>query len=111
MFERGGTMRLVDLLADVPGARLTQGDPAINVRGVVHDSRRVELGDLFVVMPGERFDARRYVPQALERGSVGVVADQPLDVPADRAMVVVPSARAALADLAAALRGHPSRKP
>src|SRR3954454_24943471 len=103
-------MRLLDLLADVPGALLAQGDPEADVRGVVHDSRRVGPGDLFVVMPGERFDARRYVPQALERGAIGVVANEPLEVPAGVPVVTVPSARAALADLSAAIRQHPSRK-
>ena len=102
-------MRLLDLLADVPGATLLQGEPTSDVRGVVHDSRRVEPGHLFVVMPGERYDARQYVPMALERGAVGVVAEEALAIPPDRAMIVVPSARAALADLAAALYGHPSR--
>ena len=103
-------MRLLDLLHDVPGATLVQGDSTADVRGVVHDSRRVQPGELFVVMPGERHDARAYVPQALERGALGVVADAPLDLPADRALVVVPAPRPALADLAAALRGHPSRQ-
>ena len=102
-------MRLLDLLPDVPGATLVQGDPTVDVRGVVHDSRRVQSGYVFVVMPGERHDARDYVPQALERGAVGIVADGPVDVPGDRALLMVPAARPALADLAAALQGHPSR--
>jgi UDP-N-acetylmuramoyl-L-alanyl-D-glutamate--2,6-diaminopimelate ligase len=103
-------MRLATLLQDVPGASLIRGNPSSEVRGIVHDSRRVEPGHLFVVMPGERFDARQYVPQALERGAIGVVAEQPLDVLPGRAVIVVPSARAALADLSAAIHGHPSRK-
>ena len=102
-------MRLSDLLHDVSGAILVQGDPTAEVRGVVHDSRRVRPGELFVVIPGERHDARAFIPQALERGALGVVADTPLVLPPDRALLVVPSTRPALADLAAALRGHPSR--
>lgn len=102
-------MRLLDLLACAPGMALVQGDPSVDVRGVVQDSRRVQPGDLFVVMPGERHDARAYVPQALERGAVGVVADAPLDLPPDRALLLVPAVRPALADLAAAVCGHPSR--
>ncbi|MGE3267400.1 MAG: UDP-N-acetylmuramoyl-L-alanyl-D-glutamate--2,6-diaminopimelate ligase [Chloroflexota bacterium] len=103
-------MRLLDLLPDVPGATLVQGDPTTEVRGVAHDSRRVQPGQLFVVIPGERHDSRAYVSQALERGAVGVVADLPVMLPSDRALVTVPSARPALADLAAALYGHPSRQ-
>lgn len=103
-------MRLLDVLSDVPGATLVQGDPTAEVHGVVHDSRRVQPGQLFVVLPGEKHDARAFVPQALERGAVGVVADGPIWVPAGRALVTVPAARPALADLAAALTGHPSRQ-
>ena len=38
-------VRLLDLVRDVPGATLVQGDPAAEVRGVVHDSRRVRPGE------------------------------------------------------------------
>ncbi len=104
-------MRLVDLVQDVPGAALVQGDPQTDVRGVVHDSRRVLPGHLFVVLPGATHDARAYVPQALERGAAGIVADAPLTrpLPPGRALILVPAARPALADIAAALHGHPSR--
>jgi UDP-N-acetylmuramoyl-L-alanyl-D-glutamate--2,6-diaminopimelate ligase len=103
-------MRLDQLLADVPGARLVQGDPAVDVRGVGHDSRKLRPGDLFLTITGERYDARRFLAEALERGAVGVVAEQPVEVPPGRVAVQVPSARAALADLSAAVRGHPSRR-
>ncbi|MFN8633134.1 MAG: UDP-N-acetylmuramoyl-L-alanyl-D-glutamate--2,6-diaminopimelate ligase [Chloroflexota bacterium] len=103
-------MRLLDVVRDVPGARLVQGGPQLDARRVVHDSRRVQPGDLFLVMTGEKFDGRAFVAQALERGAVGVVADAPLALPPDRAMVVVPATRPALADLAAAFNGHPSRQ-
>jgi UDP-N-acetylmuramoyl-L-alanyl-D-glutamate--2,6-diaminopimelate ligase len=57
-----------------------------------------------------RHDARRFAREAFERGAVGAVVEAPLDVPSERALIRVPSARAALADLAAAVRGHPSRR-
>lgn len=37
------------------------------------DSRSVEPGDLFVCLPGERFDAHDFIPQALERGASGIL--------------------------------------
>ncbi|MDP8921544.1 MAG: UDP-N-acetylmuramoyl-L-alanyl-D-glutamate--2,6-diaminopimelate ligase [Chloroflexota bacterium] len=103
-------MQLRDILADVPGARLVQGDPATSVTGVGHDSRTVRPGELFVAMPGQRHDARHFVPQALERGAAAIVSEAPVEAPPDRAVVLVPSARAALADAAAAFHGHPSRR-
>ncbi|MFI5495759.1 UDP-N-acetylmuramoyl-L-alanyl-D-glutamate--2,6-diaminopimelate ligase [Actinoplanes sp. NPDC051859] len=93
------------VLAAVPGASLVQGDADQTVSGVTHDSRRVGPGELFVAIPGEQHDARQFVPGALERGAVGVVAEGPVDVPEGTAVIRVPSARAALADVAAAVYG------
>ncbi|GGQ81417.1 UDP-N-acetylmuramoyl-L-alanyl-D-glutamate--2,6-diaminopimelate ligase [Couchioplanes caeruleus subsp. azureus] len=93
------------LLAAIPTASLVQGDPDAVVSGVTHDSRRVAAGDLFVAIPGERHDARRFVADALARGAAGVVTEGPVDVPDGTVVVRVPSARAALADFAAAVYG------
>ena len=103
-------MHLNDLLVDVPGARLVQGDRATPVTGIGHDSRAVRPGDLFVALAGQHHDARHFVPQAIKRGALAIVSEAPVDAPPDRAVVLVPSARAALADVAAAFYGHPSRK-
>lgn len=97
------------ILAAVPAARLVQGDASRLVSGITHDSRRVGPGDLFVAIAGERHDARRFVVDALARGAAGVVTEGPVDTPANAVVVRVPSARAALADLAAAVYGNPDK--
>ena len=102
-------MRLADLLREMPGATLLQGDPALDVTGVSHDSRTVRPGELFVAVPGLRHNGRRFLPEAFRRGAVGAVTEAPAEADAGRATVLVPSARAALAELAAVLCGHPSR--
>jgi UDP-N-acetylmuramoyl-L-alanyl-D-glutamate--2,6-diaminopimelate ligase len=89
---------------------MLRGDPLRPVLGVSHDSRGVRPGDLFVAVPGATYDARRFVPDAVARGAIGVVLEDPEGIePADAALIRVPSARAALADIAAVLQGHPSR--
>ena len=103
-------MRLAELLRHVPGAVLLRGDSELQVRGVGHDSRTIGSGELFVAVPGQRHDARRFVPEALARGAVGAVVEGPLDDGNDGALVGVPSARAALADIAAAVYGRPSHR-
>ncbi|GLH99448.1 UDP-N-acetylmuramoyl-L-alanyl-D-glutamate--2,6-diaminopimelate ligase [Phytohabitans aurantiacus] len=97
------------VLAAVATARLVQGDARRLVTGITHDSRRVGPGDLFVAIAGERHDARRFVDDALARGAVGVVTEGEVETPRDTVVVRVPSARAALADLAAAVYGHPAK--
>jgi UDP-N-acetylmuramoyl-L-alanyl-D-glutamate--2,6-diaminopimelate ligase len=103
---------LADLLAAVPGATLVHGDPHTPISGITHDSRQVQPGDLFVAVVGLERNGLEFVPHALARGAVAIVAEPASAAFAalDAAYVVVPDARAALADLAAALFGHPSRE-
>lgn len=91
-------------LAEILGVSVPESVTAIGA--VTHDSRAVEAGGAFVAIPGFTVDGTTFVPQAMERGAALVVAEQ--DVPGVPT-VVVPDARAALADLAVAVAGHPSR--
>lgn len=88
--------------------RAVRGDLPAVVTGIAFDSRRVKPGDLFVAVPGFKTDGARFIPDALARGAVGVVVQT--GVPAEAPFVVeVADPRAALADLAAAFYGQPSR--
>ena len=98
---------LADLVAETEQARLVAGDPATPVSGVTQDTRRLEPGDLFVAVPGLERDGLEFVPQAIARGAAAIAAETPLEGVSP--LVVVSSARRALADLSAAYYGHPSR--
>jgi UDP-N-acetylmuramoyl-L-alanyl-D-glutamate--2,6-diaminopimelate ligase len=101
-------MATAELLAALP-ERATVGQLPADVAGLADDSRRVAPGDCFVAVPGLRQDARRFVPEAVRRGAALVVTEGgPLETGAVP-QVVVPSARQALALLAAAYHGHVSR--
>ena len=50
------------------------GDATVRVRGVRHDSRAVEPGDLFVARKGENADGARFVEDAVARGAAAVMA-------------------------------------
>jgi UDP-N-acetylmuramoyl-L-alanyl-D-glutamate--2,6-diaminopimelate ligase len=79
------------------------------VSGCTADSRRLDPGQVFVAIRGERHDGHSYVAQAMERGAAGVVVEQ-LCPEAGRLQVVVPDARAALAKLCQALAGDPTEQ-
>jgi UDP-N-acetylmuramoyl-tripeptide--D-alanyl-D-alanine ligase len=81
-------------LADTP-------DPQLRVTGpVVHDSRQVEPGALFVAVVGERVDGHDFAVRAVtEDGAAAVLATRPVGVPA----VVVDDVLDALARLAHAV--------
>jgi UDP-N-acetylmuramoyl-L-alanyl-D-glutamate--2,6-diaminopimelate ligase len=95
-------------LLDAIGDKTVIGALPGEVTGVVSDSRRVERGACFVAVPGFRQDARQFVPEAIARGAAVVVTEgEPAAVGV--CQVLVPSARLALARLADAWHGRPSR--
>ncbi len=84
------------------------GDGEVQVRGVRHDSRAVEPGDLFVAISGQQADGARFAASAVERGAVAVAAESTLALPADVPQLRVENARVALGALAAAVYGDPT---
>ncbi len=101
-------MRLEELAALVPGARL-EGDPATDVARVVHDSRQVRPGDLFVALRGTKVDGHRFVQDAIDAGAAAAVVERPLPLPRTPPLVIAPDAREAMGLAAHALAGFPTR--
>ncbi|MCL4104168.1 UNVERIFIED_CONTAM: hypothetical protein GTU68_035030 [Idotea baltica] len=82
------------------------------VSGLQIDSRRVTAGDLFVAVPGENYDGRQFIEQAVSRGAVAVVAQPPvagfvdsIDVP----LLERVELQHEVGELAAKFYAHPSR--
>ena len=101
---------LRQLVAAVEGARLVQGDPETMVRGVANDTRRLRAGELFVAIPGFQQDALAFVPEAVRKGASAIAAEAlPAHLQPDVPLLLVPSARRALADLSAAFYRYPSQ--
>jgi len=69
------------LLTELMGAKREQlpvrppGDPEI--LGLSADSRKVKPGYLFAALPGTRTDGRRFVDDAVSRGAVVILTDDP----------------------------------
>ena len=90
------------------GASLGQA-PDAEVSAVTSDSRRVKPGALFVAVPGARADGADFAPAAVRSGAVAVLAERPLDCPPSP-VLLVPSARRALAIAAGNLHGRPGER-
>lgn len=102
-------MRLADLAAalHLPAQAL----PDAEVKGVTHNADWVRQGDAFVAIRGAKFDGHSFMEKAKARGAVAVLGEGLQDGQTSALpYLTVPAARAALADAAAALAGHPSRK-
>lgn len=104
----------MDELAKVVGGKVLTGDQAGNklIRGISIDSREIRDGNLFVAVPGERFDGHRFVGEAVERGAQAVVVSkekwqktEPANLKG-AAAVLVEDTKKALGDLASWYKGR-----
>ena len=101
-------MRLQALIENMPYLLETRGSMETEIRAVVSDSREQTAGGLFFCIPGARFDAHDYAPQAIGNGCVALVVDH--FVEADVPQVKVQNVRAAMARMAAAFYGDPAAR-
>jgi len=80
------------------------------VAGIAYDSRAVRRGDVFVALKGQHVDGTAFARQAIDRGAVAVVSEEPAPSDVRVPWISVGDARLALAVLAAELQRHPSRE-
>ncbi|MFB6261597.1 MAG: Mur ligase domain-containing protein, partial [Thiohalorhabdaceae bacterium] len=88
---------------------VAEGAGAQTVTAVTADSRSVVPGALFFALAGTRADGHDYIGEAVAAGAVGVVAERPVAVLPETALVVHSQARRLLGEAAARLQDHPSR--
>ena len=96
-------MRLTDL------TKAYRGDFNPEIKGLTHDSRRVQEGWLFAALPGGRDDGRHYIVDAIRHGAVAVLTEPgtPIEETGEKvAHVVAENPRRCLAQLAAKFYGQ-----
>jgi UDP-N-acetylmuramoyl-L-alanyl-D-glutamate--2,6-diaminopimelate ligase len=109
-------MRWTDALREVPVMESAGVAGDGEVAGVEYDSRRVRVGAAFVAMRGGTTDGNRYIDAAVAQGAVAIVTDSQEAYAKLRrehpeiAAARVEHGRRALAELSAAVLGHPERK-
>lgn len=91
-----------------PIATTGEADPGVELHGVAYHSERVHPGDVFVAWKGARFDGHAFVEEALRRGAVAAIVDQPLQPSGSGLVLQARDSRAAMAIVAAELAGHPT---
>ena len=91
-------------------AEATQGHwhlgriPTQPIKRILTDSRHAELGDAFLALKGERFDAHDFIAQVAVQGCELAIVSRPVDV--DIAQLVVADTRLALGQLGAYRRAQ-----
>lgn len=99
-------MRLDQLARDLASSELV-GDPGTEITSLAFDNRKVAPGSLFFCVRGLASDGHEFAPAALEAGAVALVCERELGLDAPR--LIVDDSRAAMAPVAAAFNGHPTR--
>ena len=102
-------MRVTELLGsvDVIG---TRGDPGVvDVSSVEFDSRHVRVGSLFCCVPGRTSDGHDFAADAVHGGATALLCERFLDVDVPQVRVAEGVVRPAMAQVASAFFGFPSR--
>ncbi|MFC1490075.1 UDP-N-acetylmuramoyl-L-alanyl-D-glutamate--2,6-diaminopimelate ligase [Candidatus Latescibacterota bacterium] len=84
----------------------TSGDLSSEIISIEYNSRKVKSGSLFVAIKGFTFDGNSYIEDAVKKGAVGIVTDNP-DTRTDVATIIVADARKAMAVIADKFYGSP----
>ena len=92
-------------IAEAVGGQLT-GDGDTRVSGVAIDTRRLEHGDLFVALPGERTDGHAFLSEAVRSGATALLVRRGTSLPDGAASIIVDEPLDALSRLAASARAH-----
>src|SRR5919202_913418 len=82
------------------------GAPDVEITSLAYSTSDVQPGSLFFCVPGFRVDGHDFAPDAVERGAAALVCERALDLGVPE--VVVPDARAAMAQVAARFYGDPT---
>ncbi len=84
--------------------------PDILIHHLECDSRSVKENCLFVAVHGVKKDGSEFIREAIQKGAVAVVTEKNESPQRGIPFIVVPDCRLAVAKLAAAFYGHPSKK-
>ena len=101
--------KLSEVLQGV-GTALPAAANSLEIRQVACDSRKVRPGALFLALHGAKADGNKFIQDALKRGAVAIVSEEPAPtrIPRGVAWIQIQDARKALAISAANFLGHPA---
>jgi len=100
-------MKLNELLREVKLLSFS-GEADLEITGISYFSGKVQPGNLFAALKGQKTDGHDFLPEALHRGAVAIVSERPRPNGLDVTWAQVSEAREALALISAAFYGHPS---
>lgn len=102
-------MQLRDILEGVNITRL-DGSQDTEIQGLSYSSKTTQYGYLFAALKGEKTNGFRFIPEALEKGALAVLSEEPKPQDFSQIWIQTVDAREALALCSANFYSHPSRQ-
>jgi UDP-N-acetylmuramoyl-tripeptide--D-alanyl-D-alanine ligase len=97
--------RPLQFIARSCAGELSHGSPDTTICGICTDSRRVQLGDAFFALAGERYNGHDFLAEVVNKAAAVVVARGRAPVPCGNcAIITVADTRRALGSFASAYR-------
>lgn len=103
-------MKTLSSILQQTSFELTQGDLTMEISSLTFDSRKAEEGSVFVAIVGNLTDGHQFVQSAYDAGCRVFIVEQKIILPTDATIIMVPKTDVALADLACAFYGNPSKE-
>jgi len=102
-------VQLTTLVRDIEVVGVRGDLDATEIESVEFDSRRTRPGALFCCVPGAHTDGHDHAAAAVDAGAVSLLCDHFLDFGVTQVQVAPGSVRPAMAAVASAFHGYPSR--
>lgn len=102
-------MKLNDLLKNVKPLNI-EGDADKDIKGINIDSRKIELGHLFIAIKGTQTDGHKYIERAIELGATAILLEEMPTEPINKCItyIQVKSTEEAVGNVATTFYGNPS---
>ena len=96
---------LIKEIIEATQGQLLSGNLNDDVKGFTQDTRKINEGDMYIPLIGEKADGHDYIEQAFFKGASSIITSQPVDYP-DKNVILVKDTLQAMSDMAAYLREH-----
>lgn len=102
-------MKLVKLLEKLEYSCL-KGDVNTEITSLIYDSRKVDLGSVFVCISGAVVDGHNFIPEVIGKGAKAIIVEKDVAVEDNVTIIRVKDSRLALAFMSAAYFDYPASK-
>ncbi len=90
--------------------QMPSGCADVEINGLADDSRRVNLGDLFVAVPGTSIDGRKFVGEATSLGAVAILTAPGQEIKTSVPVILARNFRSIVAAVADRFYWNPTSK-